>query len=206
MKPEKINVEVDTYALLIHEKGQDLWQYRKKSPIQDNLEWIKLESYGHGEVPPLNLENTIVEQKTNENNLLAVIIYADKIEAVKNQKEKTVSGPQKGYIVLLSDGKRIPGENFNTTQQENMKEMVDYLIKEYNLTEKIGIPYYPTNSYKNCLINNEPKHPDGRDMRGDYELSDGNYLYTSLNNDQKKKYMKQLAWECNLEVNFKGEW
>lgn len=87
-----------------------------------------------------------------------------------------------------------------------MGELADYPVREHNLIDQVTIPYFPPNSRKNCLINDEPDHPDGREMRSSYELSSGHYLFTNLNREQKKRYMGVLADLYDLNLEWGGEW
>lgn len=113
-----------------------------------------------------------------------------------------------GYVIRFSDGQEVPkmDEKVHTEQRKNMGEAVEYLIKKYDLLSQIDMPYLPNNARKNCTINSEPVHPDGSDMRGPYELSNGYYVHTSLNTEAKKKRVRDLAENVGLSVKFKGRW
>jgi hypothetical protein len=87
-----------------------------------------------------------------------------------------------------------------------MGRAVDYLIEQYDLTNVIDLPYTTPQAQKNCLVNDTAEHPDGREMRTFYELSDGSALYTSLNVGDKQRNLELLAEEVGLSVDFRGEW
>ena len=209
--PTKTDIETGTYALAIHEGGQDLFQYEKPSPWEDP-EWIERRQYEHGDVPPLNLKETQVEQQTNGGNLQSVTLYAAELDA--NPQQSTDSGGQdsdeshQGYAIRFSDGEVIPekGQKVHTTQEENMGEAVDYLVREHELIDTIDLPYLPPRARQNCSINTQPIHPTGEDMRAPYEMTGGYFLHTSLNRQSKMNRIEDLAGKVGLSVEFLGDW
>jgi len=104
------------------------------------------------------------------------------------------------YSIICSCGK-----TFDSQQQSKvMRDYVDHLIERHELLENIEIPYVPGS--KNSLINKEPRHPNGEEMKGAHELSNGLYLFTALNKHQKKKYMSLLAERAGCNMEFEGRW
>lgn len=86
-----------------------------------------------------------------------------------------------------------------------MADPIDFLVREYNLVSELGsFPYVP--GEKSAILNSEPRHPSGEEMRIFREISDGKYGYTSLNQESKKRYVRRFAGLCGLEVEFDGEW
>lgn len=213
LTPARTEVELDTYALVIHQGGQDLYQYEKPTPWEDP-EWIEKRQYNHGDVPPLNLENTQVEQHTNGGDLQGVTLYASELDADEGAATSTSGGHEtegesyRGYVIRFSDGQVIPGEDetIHTTQENNMGAAIDHLVREYDLIEELDLPYLPSWARQNCSINTEPTHPDGSEMRGVYELTGGYYLYTSLNKQSKIDRIKDLADKVDVEPEFLGDW
>lgn len=212
--PTRKTVDPDTYALVIHEGGQDLYRYEKPTPWEDP-EWIERQRYDHGEVPPLNLEETQVEQRTDGTSLQAVILYATELDADSSPADATASSttvdegpPYRGYVIRFSDGTLIPGSDrpVHTEQKQNMGAAVDYLVREYDLIDKLELPYLPELARQNCTINTEPAHPNGDEMRSPYELTGGYYLHTSLNKRGKRTRLDDLADHVGLTVEFLGEW
>lgn len=214
LTPTRTDVEIDTYALVIHEGGQDLYQYEKPTPWEDP-EWIEKRQYDHGDVPPLNLEQTQVEQQTDDGSLQRVGLYASELDAEPEQmcgtsvsEDDSSDKSYRGYVIRFSDGQMIPDEDetTHTTQEKNMGAAIDYLVREYDLIDAIEIPYLPSWARQNCSINSEDAHPNGQEMRGAYELTGGYYLYTSLNKKSKKDRIKDLADKVDLEPEFLGDW
>ncbi|EJN59706.1 hypothetical protein [Halogranum rubrum] len=212
LTPTRLDVENDTYALVIHEGGQVLYQYEKPTPWEDP-QWIEKRQYDHGEVPPLNLEQTQVEQKTNGENLQTVTLYASKLDAdttntTSGNHSKAGEESYQGYAIRFSDGHVIPDEEHtvHTTQEQNMGAAVDYLVREHDLINSIDIPHFPPRARQNCSINSEPVHPNGDEMRSPYELTGGYHLYTSLNRQSKQTRIEDLAGVVDLSVEFLGDW
>lgn len=212
--PTRTDIENDTYALVIHEGGQDLYQYEKPTPWEDP-EWIEKRRYDHGNVPPLNLEQTQFEQQTNDGRLQKVTLYASELDANTEHTNTESTNEQsagdntlRGYVIRFSDGQMIPDQNQTThnTQEKNMGAAIDYLVREYDLINEINLPYLPSWAHQNCSINTEPVHPEGEQMRGEYELTGGYYLYTALNKQSKKDRIKDLTEKVNMSVEFMGNW
>jgi len=113
-----------------------------------------------------------------------------------------------GYVIKFSDGKVIPedGEPPHTQQKVNMGQAVDYLITEHNLMDRIDIPYFPPKARKNCSINTEAAHPNGEKMRSPYELTNKCHLHTSLNTENKRTRLNDLADKVGISVEYEGEW
>jgi len=108
-------------------------------------------------------------------------------------------------VVLLDEG--IPIETFNgKTQTEAMKECVIGLIKNHELLDRISMPYIPgTGEGYRALLNTEPKHADGSDMERQEEVEEI-YLYNKLNSEDKRRYLRELARNCDLVCRFEGDW
>lgn len=212
--PNRPDVEIDTYALVIHEGGQVLYQYEKPTPWEDP-QWIEKRQYDHGEVPPLNLEQTQVEQRTDGGSLQTVTLYAFELDADTTHTSTASSGNSESdertyrrYVIRFSDGTVIPGEDHpvHTRQDQNMRAAVDYLVTEHDLIDAIDIPHFPPRARKNCSINSEPVHPNGDEMRGERELTGGYYLHTALNKPSKKTRIENLATQVDLSVEYLGDW
>lgn len=115
---------------------------------------------------------------------------------------------RQGYVIRFSDGTITPRDStgIQTQQKENMGTAVDYLIEEYDLIDELEIPHSPPHARKNCSINSKPVHPNGEEIRGPYELTNGYFLHTSLNTQSKKTRLRDLAEQVGLSVNFLCEW
>ncbi|WP_430504669.1 hypothetical protein [Haloparvum sp. PAK95] len=120
---------------------------------------------------------------------------------------KLSNGYVNGYVVHINNHEgRIKtfGEDENKDQAEVMADVVNFLIREYNLINRISIPYVVK---KKALINNQPTYPDGNErMRHYKELSRGFYLDTHYKKEDKVRRLEELASECNLQVEFEGDW
>lgn len=110
------------------------------------------------------------------------------------------------YVAKIINEKATLATFVGDNQSEAMAEVVSYLIENDDLISEIGpIPYVP--GQKNALINDQPMHPDGeREMRTYRELTDDYYLFTSFNKQDKKRHLRRFANECDLGIQFEGEW
>ena len=111
------------------------------------------------------------------------------------------------YSILVtrngSEVKRVSGE----TQVETMASLVDYLIEEEGLLDEIELPYVPgTGRGSRALVNDEPVHTNGKEMRQYEHLSGGYYLFTSLSAKDKIRYVSELPKKVGLECTFTDNW
>ncbi|MDG5821060.1 hypothetical protein, partial [Natronococcus sp. A-GB7] len=91
-------------------------------------------------------------------------------------------------------------------QSDTMEKTVNYLVENYGLISEIGpMPYIP--GREKAIINETPTSPhDEEAMRTYRELSNGYYLDTHASKETKIRTIGRLADECDLEVEFEGEW
>ncbi len=109
----------------------------------------------------------------------------------------------RGYRIEFDDGKVI----YSNSQRTGMKRMVNYLIREYDMMDKIEVPYVSeTNDFPACVINSEEKYRDNTAMNSAVKLNQGYYLETGVGKKYKKVRMEEIAEEAELEVNFEGKW
>lgn len=212
--PRRTDVKIDSYALVIHEEGQVLYQY--DDPVLEDPKWIEKTTLDHSDAPTLELGPTQVEQRTSDDGLQAVVLYTTSLDVSHSDTETssdddppTDDRPYQGFVIRFSDGTEIPHEDttIHTTQAENMREAINYLVTHHNLITEIELPYTPPRARKNCSINSKPFHPNGDEMRSPYELTGGYYLHTSLNSQAKQTRIEDLANQVGVSVDeFLGEW
>lgn len=222
-KPDDNDPEENSYALIICEDGQFLYQYERV--LTDEPEWKLKKRYDHGEISPLNFTEARVEQLTNGNSIQYVAIYAADISADgqsgssnddgsdsgdtgEDGNSINASDSRRGYCIRFSDGTIIPGDDrtVHTTQSRNMTEAVKFLVTDHDLIDQIDIPHFPPRARRNCSINDQPEQPDGREMPDPAPLPGGYYLHTALNNHGKRKRIEDLAERVGLSVEFLGDW
>ncbi|PSQ23196.1 restriction endonuclease subunit R [Halobacteriales archaeon QS_8_65_32] len=109
------------------------------------------------------------------------------------------------YVVAISDGSG-PAKTFSGEKQADvMASVVDHLVENYDLLNEIGsLPYVP--GKKNAILNSEPKHPSGEEMRLCRSLSNGCFLYVSLNKKSKIRHIDRFVSMCGLTAEFDGNW
>lgn len=111
--------------------------------------------------------------------------------------------PTSGYVIRLTEAgseiERVSGE----TQAEAMAQLVNFLIEEEQLLDEIEIPYVPgTGRGTRVLVNDQPVHQNGDEMRAYQELIRGYYLFTSLSAKDKKRYISELPEKVGLQCDF----
>ena len=115
------------------------------------------------------------------------------------------SAVELGFRVTLHENGEQVRTFSDASQSDAMAQAVDFLIQERGLVDQLdSFPYVP--GEKSAILNSEPKHPTGEEMRLFRELSDDYFLYVSLNKESKQRYIKQFAEKCSLEADFSGEW
>lgn len=86
-----------------------------------------------------------------------------------------------------------------------MAGAVEYLVSEHDLIQNLpAFPYVP--GKKSAILNDEPVHENGEKMRQYRQLDAGYYVYTSLNQESKKRHISRFAEMCDVEVEFGGAW
>ena len=108
------------------------------------------------------------------------------------------------YVATLSNsGEQL--QSFSAEKQSlMMRDVIDFLITEYDLIDEIGpLPYVPGS--KNAVINTEPVHPTGEEMRSYWELSDGSFLDTNMSFPRKRQTIRSFVDSCGLAVEFDNQ-
>lgn len=108
------------------------------------------------------------------------------------------------YLVIFGkDGDR--SSHRASSQSEVMGKAVNHLVLEHDLIENLpSFPYIP--GEKSAIVNHEPIHADGETMRQYREIGDGYYVFTALNQESKKRYIRQFSKMCDTETKFGGGW
>ena len=105
------------------------------------------------------------------------------------------------YITRLKSGEEVVYESTNTSQSDSMVAIVEFLIEEREILDEISLPYSPGRR-KSPLLDNIQGDLHGQE----HEVSSDYYVDTLANRETKKKNIKRLAAECDLSVDFEGEW
>ena len=117
------------------------------------------------------------------------------------------SAPENDYTVQLTEEDTMIYSASGDIQAKVMADTVDYLFQNRDLGEEIELPFVPgTGKGKYALVNEDPVHTDGGEMRLYEELSNGWYLYTALGAEPKKRYISQLVEKVGLECEYGGDW
>lgn len=157
--------------------------------------------------------NAVSQQVEDE----AKAFVDDLIETLEEQAHRTAvvqdpprrnDEPEDGeYVIRLTRNGREVFRVAEGIQSEAVGSLVNYLIEEEGLLDEIEIPYIPgTGQGSRALINDEPTHPNGSDMRGQQRVSGGYYLLTNLSSEDKKRYVSELPEKVGMECEFSGNW
>ena len=124
--------------------------------------------------------------------------------APDRSKETKANDPSGAYVVKIAD--QTESISFSDDSQADlMGTIVDHLIKEHSLIDAYApLPYVP--GKKIAILNDEPTHPSGEEMRLYRTVGSGYYVYTSLNKGDKKRHLTDFADACGVNISFDGEW
>lgn len=90
-------------------------------------------------------------------------------------------------------------------QADVFEEAVEILITECGLAEELDLPYVP--GYKNAVLAEEPRHPNGEEMERTRTLAGGEYyISTSPTKEQKREYIEEFAALTGSTVTFVNGW
>jgi hypothetical protein len=71
----------------------------------------------------------------------------------------------------------------------------------------VEVPYVPgTGRGSRALLNDEPVHTNGDEMRGYQLVLSGHYVFTSLSAQDKIRYVSELPAQVGLDCAFRGAW
>jgi hypothetical protein len=142
-------------------------------------------------------------------------------ELERDQNDSRMAGetePQPPDSVNVSEGPDVSGSYIvevvgstgstfvnGESQSDVMEEAVDHLIESQGLIEAYApLPYVP--GEKIALLNDEPNHANGEEMRTYRQVGGKYYVYTSLNKRDKKRHLRNFADACGVDIAFDGKW
>lgn len=107
------------------------------------------------------------------------------------------------YIVTIAENEAESTRFAARTQTDAMVEATKHLVEEHGLLDAVDdIPWVPG---KRKAILNDSREWDEGDCR--YKpLNDGFYVDTKLDAGDKKTKLRRMANECDVYVEFDGEW
>ena len=101
--------------------------------------------------------------------------------------------------VEILDGDSVIQKFEERNQSDAMEHVAEYLIEEFDLLDRVSIPYIPGRGDR-ALLNTTSAHPDGSQMDAFRELDNGYYILTKLDSSSKRRYLNKLAQECGLNA------
>lgn len=153
-------------------------------------------------IEELEEEPDTVDAVTERQGLLANGAQTQSPANSANKSDDTDPDPIYSAVVAQGDDQR---RFEDTNQSDVMRDVTNYLVTEHDLIDAIGpLPYVP--GKKNAILNDEPSHPSGEDMRLYREVANGLFLFVALSKESKKRYLRRFAESCGLDITFSGEW
>lgn len=208
--PQREDVSPGDYALVKRGEEQKLYQYERPVDWED-LEWIPKQEFDEDEMPLIDFEQTRWYSEHNDSTSVVSTVYATSISSngdrqSSGEDDASSNGHNRNGYWTNIDGTCIPTTGAHQHQYNNMVAVVNHLIEQHDLLDRIQLPYTPTWARTNCSINDVAKHPDGSDMDGAKELVSGDYLCTAHNKSDKKDRLTNLANCVDVETTYRGEW
>jgi len=118
--------------------------------------------------------------------------------------EDTESKDTGEYIVQITSKGSILKRFVSDSQKEIYIDVIDYLVREHDLTRNINIPYVPGD--KKSIISDKPENEDGSEMHRWQKISDGLYLNTNLKKESKIRYLAILVNSCEIDIYLEKGW
>jgi predicted type IV restriction endonuclease len=149
-----------------------------------------------------------IESKAFVDNLIQIIRHDRKTtgpdEPIPVSNGSTSDEIKNRYVTSLhQDGTEVWVGSADS-QADAMAGVMTALIEDHGLTNELDLPYIP--GQKKAILNTEPKHPTGEEMRLYRQIADGYFLYVALDKGSKTRYVNQFAEYCGLTVEYNGTW
>jgi len=107
------------------------------------------------------------------------------------------------HVQLLNENKTL-AEFAEAQQVDAFLHAVDNLVRNHDLISELRpLPYIPGRTRP---IINDQTNADGKAMKQPRELSGGYYVETNLSSIQKQRELGRMASQCELTVEFVGNW
>jgi hypothetical protein len=201
-KPQRDNVPSGTYAIRIGQT-QEIWRLRESDdPFSDSLEWEKVGSREIDSVPKSSYEGGRWEADTDGD----IWFYVEEIDPEREGEPKqTQLDDTAPYSLELTTP---DGEKRHITggmQADVFERVVEILIEEHGLADKLELPFVP--GYKNAVIAEEPRHPNGDEMERARPIAgEDYYISTNPTKEQKREYLETFAELTGASIRFGNGW
>jgi hypothetical protein len=204
-KPPRQDADEGTFAIRVDGESHVVYKYDTGSPFRSTPDWRHVDEYSRSQAPAVDLIGAEFEEDSDGETW----VYARDVEPEREVEEQAETGnpdsevvqqPLGKYAIEFDNGQKVAGNS----QSDVMANAVDVMVKAYDLIDEIEIPYM--SGYKNAVINNRQKHPDGREMKRAQRITGGYYVHTKSSADQKIEYLEALAEACGAEIEFIKGW
>lgn len=114
------------------------------------------------------------------------------------------------YVVRFFDERSSVGAVGSETSGGCVAQTVGYLIQQHSLDNRLDLPWAPdegeTIPASLAVVNREPVHRDGTEMRDPTRLANGYHVETALEPAPAREVVEALAEQTGLRVMFQGRW
>lgn len=201
-QPQRKNVPSGTYAIRIG-ATQLIYRLRESDdPFKDDLNWEKVGERDIDSIPKSTYEGGRWE--TDSDGDLWFYVEDIKPESDYESKQAKLNESASYSLEFLGpDGREY---SFSASMQADIfQEVIEMLIEEYDLSSEINIPFVP--GYKNAILNDEPRHPDGSEMERNRSISGGDYyISTAPTKEKKVEYLDEFAETVGGDIKFGTGW
>lgn len=202
----------DEIATQIAQAGEAIRHLQEdKAQVAQELNTVLLDEIGSS--VPLDTEaqatefvDDLISALEEQRKAIGTTPTPEKDEEASPSKGEGIQELSGEYVIKIRNDGATLATFADDNQSDVMADTVNYLVENHDLIAKVGpLPYVP--GKKNAMLNDRPAHPDGeREMRTYRELTDGYYLYTSLNKESKMRHVERFAERCGLGVEFEDNW
>ncbi|PHQ37448.1 restriction endonuclease subunit R [Halorubrum persicum] len=151
------------------------------------------------------VDDLIAELESDQNDSHNAARNSSQTKTESDHNKQTEAGDlSDAYVVEIAD--QTESTSFSDDSQANlMGTVVDHLIRDHDLIDAYApLPYVP--GKKIAILNDEPTHPSGEEMRLYRAVGGDYYVYTSLNKGDKKRHLTDFADAADVEITFDGDW
>lgn len=200
--PIRDNLPAGAYAIRVGQ-NQQIWRFRESDdPFSDDLEWERVGERTIDSVPKSRYDGGRWEADDDGD----IWFYVEDIKPEKEpEKTQTQLDETPPYALRIRGSDTRPSDITGNTQADVFADTIEVLIEKYELNEILDFPFVP--GYKNAVVNDEPRHPNGEEMERNRAIVGGEYyVSTQPTKDQKKGYLKEFEQLTGATITFEKGW
>jgi len=201
-KPKRTDVPEGTWAIQLRDDKRVMWKAVQYDPYTDDIDWTDPQEHRLDSLPEADFEGVEYGKDEDGNPLMYIKSIDAKGTVEKGGKQvRFEPDPDSAYALVVEgpDGETHP---FQSNRQIDVyADALAVLFGEYGLDKEVAMPYMP--GHKNAMINDRPKHPDGREIGKYREILDGEYYVNVVPTKEKKmEFLEDLSGRLDgVDVN-----